>query len=152
MVAAHRGHFAKLPENSLAAIREAARLGAEVVEIDVRHTQDDVIVLMHDAEVDRTTDGSGKVEDMTLAEVSELLLDGGTTGDEESSRVPLFSEALARQVEKQKRGWNRRRASIAQQRQKDCFRTVVWMCQKSLGLTQENPWIFREFRSSFGGP
>ena len=94
MVAAHRGHYAEHPENSLAAIRAAATLGAEVVEIDVRHTQDDVVVLMHDGEVDRTTDGEGEVANMTAAQIAALSLNGGDPDDPESSRVPLFSEAL----------------------------------------------------------
>lgn len=99
MVAAHRGHFVDLPENSLAAIRKAAELGAEVVEIDVRHSLDDQVLLMHDAELDRTTTGSGKVEDFTFAEIAELRLNGGIATQPETTQIPLFGDALALAIE-----------------------------------------------------
>lgn len=95
MVAAHRGHFVFVPENSLAAIREAARIGAEVVELDIRPTSDGVLVAMHDSTVDRTTDGAGEVDALSWAEVSALSLNGGDPADAETYRVPRFSEALA---------------------------------------------------------
>lgn len=95
MVAAHRGCHLEHPENSLAAIRAAAEVGADFSELDVRHTADDVLVLMHDSDVDRTTDGSGQVDSLTWAQIQTLRLDGGDLADLEDSRVPLFSDALA---------------------------------------------------------
>jgi len=94
MVASHRGFHRILPENSLAAIRGAAELGAEFIEIDIRHTKDDVMVLMHDDTVDRTTDGTGSVDEMTWEEVEALTLSGSDPAAPETGRVPLFSEAL----------------------------------------------------------
>lgn len=76
-------------ENSLAAIDAAIAAGAHIVEVDVRHTRDGQLVLMHDAEVDRTTDGKGKVEDLTLAEVRRLRL-------VPQGQVPTLEEALDR--------------------------------------------------------
>ncbi len=62
MVTAHRGFHDPYPENSLAAVRATAEVGAEFAEVDVAHTIDEVLILMHDGTVDRTTDGTGPVE------------------------------------------------------------------------------------------
>ncbi|MFP6686451.1 MAG: glycerophosphodiester phosphodiesterase family protein, partial [Polyangiaceae bacterium] len=94
MVAAHRGHHLHVPENSLASIRAAAVLGAEVVEVDVRHTMDEQLVLMHDTKVDRTTDGNGAVSSMTAEAIRGLSLLGGQEADPESREVPSFTDAL----------------------------------------------------------
>ncbi len=94
MVAAHRGHHAHLPENSIAGLRSAARLGVDFVEIDVRHTADGALVLMHDSDVDRTTDGTGAVDGLTLAQIEALTLDGTDPTDPEEARVPTFEQAL----------------------------------------------------------
>ena len=94
MVAAHRGHHQEVPENSLAAIRAAAELGVEFVEVDVRHTADGVLVLMHDETVDRTTTGSGEVGSLSWEELRALELEEGDPADPEASVVPLFSDAL----------------------------------------------------------
>ncbi|MBN2495129.1 MAG: glycerophosphodiester phosphodiesterase family protein [Deltaproteobacteria bacterium] len=95
MVAAHRGFHRDQPENSLAAIREAARIGVDFVEVDVRSTGDGVLVLMHDSSVDRTTDGTGEIAALSWEELSGLRLEGGLASDPGSSRVARFDEALA---------------------------------------------------------
>lgn len=97
MVASHRGFHLALPENSLAAMRAAAAVGVDFVEVDVRHTADGVLVLMHDADVDRTTDGRGDVAAMTWAQVQALTLKGAPEGatDPDTLRVPTFQAALA---------------------------------------------------------
>ncbi|HOU53508.1 MAG TPA: Ca2+-dependent phosphoinositide-specific phospholipase C [Myxococcota bacterium] len=95
MVAAHRGDHRRHPENSLGGIRGAAAIGASLAEIDVRETRDGALVLMHDPTVDRTTDGSGPVSEMTLAEVRELRLTGPGGDGPEDRQVPTFEEALA---------------------------------------------------------
>lgn len=69
---AHRGGVREFPENTLYAYREAARLGADVLEMDVYATSDGELVVLHDTTVDRTTDGSGSVESLTLAELRAL--------------------------------------------------------------------------------
>jgi len=94
MVTSHRGYHKHHPENSLAAIRGAAELGAEFVEIDVRHTSDEIVVLMHDDTLDRTTDGTGAVSDHSWAEIQQLTLTGGETGNPESTRVPSYHETM----------------------------------------------------------
>ncbi len=72
MVIAHQGGEQLRPSNTLPAFEHAVALGADVLEMDVHATQDGVLVLMHDDTVDRTTDGSGAIQAMTLAEIKAL--------------------------------------------------------------------------------
>lgn len=72
VVIGHRGAAGLAPENTLVAIERGLREGAAVIEIDVHRTADGHLVLMHDAAVDRTTNGSGLVRDKTLAEIKAL--------------------------------------------------------------------------------
>lgn len=72
LVAGHRGVRHTLPENTMTAFREAIRLGADMIETDVRMTRDGHLVIMHDETVDRTTNGSGLIRDMTLEEFKAL--------------------------------------------------------------------------------
>lgn len=98
MVASHRGYHLVLPENSLAALRAAAGAGADFVEIDVRETADEKLVLMHDSDVDRTTDGTGDVNTFTYEQLHELSLDYAGPEDEydpDIHQIPTFEEALA---------------------------------------------------------
>ncbi len=69
---AHRGSSAHAPENTLAAFELAVRQGADAIELDAKLTADGQVVVIHDQTVDRTTDGSGKVSDLTLAELRAL--------------------------------------------------------------------------------
>jgi len=71
-VCAHRGASDSHPENTLAAFREAIRLGAQMIEFDVALTRDGQLVLLHDGTVDRTTNGKGSVSEKTLAELKKL--------------------------------------------------------------------------------
>ena len=71
-VIAHRGGAGLYPENTLYAFQKATELGVDVLEIDVRNTSDGTLVVLHDAKVDRTTDGSGNVNQMTFSEVKKL--------------------------------------------------------------------------------
>ena len=71
----HRGAAGHAPENTIAAIRKGASLGVDFVELDVQCTRDGRLVVMHDKLVDRTTDGSGLVSDMTWDKLQ--LLDAG---------------------------------------------------------------------------
>lgn len=87
LVIAHRGAHQKAPENTLASFQHAIDLGCDYVEVDVRRTSDGVLVLMHDSDVARTTDGTGKVNELTYADIQKL-----TVG--QSEKVPTFDEAL----------------------------------------------------------
>ncbi|PXX26767.1 glycerophosphodiester phosphodiesterase family protein [Arenibacter sp. ARW7G5Y1] len=92
LVAAHRATNPNYPENSLAAIEESIRIGVDIVEIDIRKSKDGELVIMHDKTIDRTTNGTGKVDDFTLAELKELRLKFGNGITEE--QVPTFEEVL----------------------------------------------------------
>ena len=95
-VCAHRGSQMFAPENTIPAFEYAIGFGANIVEVDVRSTADGYLVLMHDDTVDRTTNGTGLVEEMTLEEIEELLIDGSEFGDlYPDLHVPTFAEALA---------------------------------------------------------
>jgi glycerophosphoryl diester phosphodiesterase len=97
LVIAHRGDSAHRPENTLASFASALEVGAGIVELDVQLTSDGEVVVIHDPEVDRTTDGHGDVRRMTLAEVRTLSAGfADRFGDTWSGeRVPTLGEALA---------------------------------------------------------
>ncbi len=71
-IIAHRGYSAVYPENTLLAFRKAYEAGAYGIELDARLTTDNVVIVMHDSSVDRTTNGSGEVSAMTYAEIQKL--------------------------------------------------------------------------------
>lgn len=75
------------PENTLRSFVRAEQAGMDAIELDLHLSKDGALVVMHDAEVDRTTDGRGAIADLTLAELREL--DAG-----QGERVPLFEEVL----------------------------------------------------------
>jgi glycerophosphoryl diester phosphodiesterase len=84
---AHKGKSTPLPENTLAAFQQALDIGVDWLELDVHMTQDGVLVVIHDETVDRTTDGTGWVKDMTLEQLR--VLDAGS-----GERIPTFEEVL----------------------------------------------------------
>jgi glycerophosphoryl diester phosphodiesterase len=71
-VMAHRGNRARFPENTLSAFKQAIMDGADILETDLHMTADGEIVCIHDATVDRTTDGTGRVDAMTLDQIRQL--------------------------------------------------------------------------------
>jgi len=93
MVAAHRAAHNGYPENSISAIKHTIELGVDIVELDVKTTKDGIPVLMHDGTIDRTTNGSGKLENYTLLELKtfRLKMKDGTLTDK---TIPTFEEAL----------------------------------------------------------
>jgi len=122
---AHRGGVIDFPENTLYAYAEVALVGADVLEMDVYETKDNELIILHDLTVDRTTNGSGRVVDLTLAELRQLdaaywfvpgvgtprdrpesdyVFRGIATGDRppppgysaEDFRIPTLEEALQR--------------------------------------------------------
>jgi hypothetical protein len=97
MIAAHRGFWRGAPENSLQAVTQSAARGAHIVEIDVRRTKDGELVLMHDDTVDRTTNGTGRVADLTLAQIKALRLRAGLGGAQATltdQTVPTLFDAM----------------------------------------------------------
>lgn len=106
IIVAHRGcHRAApysglglAPENSFAALDQCVALGVEVMETDVRRTRDGHLVMVHDETVDRTTDGHGKVSELTLAQIKALHLRqdmGGAAQPITGQTVPTLAEILA---------------------------------------------------------
>lgn len=95
-VAAHRGNSKYFPENTLIAFQSAIEMKADMVEIDLHMTADDVLILMHDHKVDRTTNGTGLIREKTFAEMRAL--DAGYSdkfGDKyKGTLVPTFEEFL----------------------------------------------------------
>lgn len=91
---AHRGYSSVAPENTLPAIAAAVLAGSTFVEFDVRTTADGVPVVIHDRTVDRTTDGSGHVWDLTLDEVRRLDAGSWFSPAHAGVRVPLLAEVL----------------------------------------------------------
>jgi glycerophosphoryl diester phosphodiesterase len=91
LVVAHRGASREQPENTLAAFEAAVEAGADAVEFDVRMTADGHAVVLHDPSVDRTTDGSGLVRDLTLAEIKRLRV---RSASGEPAEVPTLAETL----------------------------------------------------------
>lgn len=94
IVAAHRGIPSLAPENTMAGYRLAYEMGADLIETDLQITKDGQLVVMHDSTVDRTTNGTGKVSDLTFEEVRQL--DAGITFSPEfaGEKVPSFREFL----------------------------------------------------------
>ncbi|MEE2565370.1 glycerophosphodiester phosphodiesterase family protein [Hyphobacterium marinum] len=95
LLSAHRGGAGPgIPDNSLAALRQSAALGAAFAEIDLRRTADGEIVLMHDDTLDRTTTGRGRLDRYALAELRDLRL-RDPRGRETGETVPTLAEAFA---------------------------------------------------------
>ena len=76
LIIGHRGASADAPENTLASFALALEQNADGIEFDVQLSRDGVPVVMHDSTVDRTTNGSGRVSDLTLAELRQLVIAG----------------------------------------------------------------------------
>ncbi len=94
MVAAHRGDWRDYADNSIEGIESCIRMGVDIVEVDVAMTQDGHLILMHDKTVNRTTNGKGKVKDLTLEQIRSLYLKNGLGRASEIFRVPTLGEAL----------------------------------------------------------
>ncbi len=95
LVIGHRGALGHAPENTMASFQRGWELGADLVELDIHMSRDGELVVMHDGDVSRTTNGRGRIKDMTLAEIKELdageWFDAGFRGQ----RVPTLAEVLA---------------------------------------------------------
>tara|TARA_B100000959_G_scaffold287049_1_gene368881 strand:- start:14995 stop:15750 length:756 start_codon:yes stop_codon:yes gene_type:complete len=93
IIIAHRGLDETYPENTISAFKAALEMGM-AIEIDVRGTSDDELIVLHDDTVDRTTDGEGRVAQMTLAEVKAL--DAGSWWNEKfaGERIPTLMETF----------------------------------------------------------
>ncbi|SOD18312.1 glycerophosphoryl diester phosphodiesterase [Pedobacter xixiisoli] len=93
LVVVHRGDWRNAPENSIKAIENTIKLGADMVEIDIQKTKDDQLILMHDKTLNRTTTGKGNVADFTLEDIKKLYLKSGI-GIETHHKIPTLEEAM----------------------------------------------------------
>lgn len=94
LVVAHRGDWRNHPENSLPAIEGCIEQGVDMVEIDLQRTKDGVLILMHDATLDRTTNGHGRVDEHTYQEIADLRLKAMHGACLTRNHVPTLQEAL----------------------------------------------------------
>ena len=94
IVVAHRGDHVDAPENTIAAYELGIQHGVDFVEIDLRTTKDSQLVIMHDATVNRMTNGNGKVSDLSFAEIRQLKLADKTRPGLGEHQIPSFEEVL----------------------------------------------------------
>ena len=87
LIIGHRGAFSEAPENTMLSFNTAYELGADMIEFDVRMCKSGEIVVIHDAEVDRTSNGEGKVGEMTLEELRKLDFGDG-------EKIPTLEDVL----------------------------------------------------------
>ena len=90
----HRGYNSVAPENTLSAYRLSKKKGFEYVECDVKFTADNVPVLLHDATVDRTSNGTGNIADMTFADARTLDFGGWKSAEYAGEKIPSFEEFI----------------------------------------------------------
>ncbi|NGP44436.1 glycerophosphodiester phosphodiesterase [Bacillaceae bacterium SIJ1] len=95
LIIAHRGASASAPENTLAAFTKAVADGANAIELDVHLTKDNELAVIHDDTVDRTTNGTGLVGQMTLAELQELDAGSWFSDDFQGEKIPSLTEVFA---------------------------------------------------------
>lgn len=92
-VISHRGDWRNTPENSIRAIQNCIDLGVNMVEIDIKKSKDNELILLHDKTLDRTTTGKGLPQDYTLAEIKQMRLRNGA-GVATSHQIPTLEEAM----------------------------------------------------------
>ena len=93
LIYGHRGASAYAPENTLEAFRLAMEMGADGFELDVHMSRDGELVVIHDETVDRTTDGTGLVRELTLAQLKELDASNGMVSYR-GARIPTLGEVF----------------------------------------------------------
>ena len=94
VVACHRGDWRNFPENSIPAIESIIRMGADMMELDLKMTKDSVLVLSHDRTLDRCTTGKGPVSDYTYDEIQNFRLKRAHGVKTDTLRMPTLREAL----------------------------------------------------------
>src|SRR5438309_10849131 len=95
LVIAHRGASGNAPENTMAAFKKAVALGANFIETDLQLSRDARLVAIHDATVNRTTNGHGTVHDMTLTELRRLDAGSGFGSEFAGAGSPTLDVILA---------------------------------------------------------
>ncbi len=91
----HRGYSGKYPENTLLAFDNAIEAGVDGIELDVQFSKDGKLVVIHDESVNRTTDGTGLVKELTLEELKSLDASATFTGKYGKVQIPTLEEVLS---------------------------------------------------------
>lgn len=91
---AHRGCSSLAPENTLSSFRKALEIGVDGIELDIRFTKDKEIIVIHDNLVDRTTNGKGKINELTLKQIKKLNIIDKTTGKLLNETIPTLKEVI----------------------------------------------------------
>ncbi|WP_108670856.1 glycerophosphodiester phosphodiesterase [Peribacillus acanthi] len=94
MIFAHRGSAGTHPENTMISFQEAARVGADGIELDIQLTKDNQLVVIHDETIDRTTNGKGFVKDYTLNELKQFNASFSFTSKWGKTSIPTLEEVL----------------------------------------------------------
>ncbi|MBR4891121.1 MAG: S-layer homology domain-containing protein [Clostridia bacterium] len=141
---AHRGFSTEAPENTESSFRLAKEKGFKYVETDVKFTKDGVAVLLHDASVDRTSDGTGNIADLTLAEVKTLDFGSWKSEAFAGEKILTFEEfiVLCKElnihpyIEMNGNCWNEKRISglISTIKKYGMEKNVTFLSQKTLML------------------
>lgn len=95
VVIAHRGDHTKVPENTIEAFKNAIKSGADYVEVDLRTSKDGFLIIHHDATVDRMTDGTGNVKDLSWQQLSNLTVTDKQATNKKKYSIPLFKDVLS---------------------------------------------------------
>src|SRR5689334_23229806 len=94
VIFAHRGASAYAPENTIASFEFAVAQGTDAIELDVKLSADGHVIVHHDPTVDRTTNGKGKVKDLTLAELKTLDAGGFFSENFHGEKIPTLEEVF----------------------------------------------------------
>jgi len=93
-IIAHRGASAITPENTIVSFLEAVKAGSDIIEFDAHLSRDNEVIIIHDNTVNRTTDGLGKIRDLTLPEIKKLDAGSWFSAEFEGERIPTLDELL----------------------------------------------------------
>ena len=94
VIYAHRGASAQAPENTMAAFVKAVELGSGGIELDVRMTKDGEIVVIHDEAIDRTSNGTGKVKELTLSELTRFDFGYWFSQEFSGEKIPTLEQVM----------------------------------------------------------
>lgn len=94
-VSAHRGNSKLAPENTLATFQKILEIGVDFIEIDVRTSKDGQLLILHDGNLNRTTNGVGPMKDFTLAELKKLSAGKGFGEEFQNERIPTLAETVS---------------------------------------------------------
>ena len=141
MVISHRGDWRNYPENSIPAIESVIRMGVDIVEIDLKMTKDSVLVLSHDGKIDRMMNGSGWLDEYTLAELKEMRLKRAHGITTDSLRIATLEEALAvckdRILVNLDHAWNYYDQALAVAEKLDMVDQILMKSNKSVDVVEE---------------